>query len=168
MCGAATVTGMSDWWDWVQAVALAYHGPKALRGGEIPGSTISRKMGMDQSAPNSWRTGKPRPETARRFARAYEVPVLDAFIACGWITADEAGALPTSVPDPTELDDAVLVKEIERRLSDAKKMRGAADGSTAGPGSAAEPLAEGPRGRLKRQQQEVKTKAQKRAESPKV
>lgn len=155
--GSTTLSTMS-WWEWVVRVS----------GKSVP-TQIAQEVGINQSAINRWKHGGvPSADSVKVFAGHYGRPVLEAFVAAGIISAQEAGTLPTPLPDPTELDDKVLVKEIERRLSDAKKMRGAADGSTAGPGSAAEPLAEGPRGRLKRQQQEVKTKAQKRAESPKV
>lgn len=151
----ATLSGMSDWWDWVQRVAIRQHEAEELRNGEVPGTAIARKIGIDQSAPNGWRTGHPRPEMAARFARAYKVSVIDAFVACGWITAKEAGQT-TVVPDPGKITDEELVEQVAKRLRDARKV---ADGGDAPEGA--------PSDRGQEQQADVRA-ARKRAATKRV
>lgn len=67
-----------SWWDFVIQTA----------GGNQ--SEIGRRMGISQPTVSQWRTSTPRPETVRRFAEAYRVPVIKAFIAAGYLSEEEA------------------------------------------------------------------------------
>jgi len=61
----------------------------------------------------------PDPVPVAAFARAYHRPVLEAFIAAGFLTAQEAGEQPTALPlSPVKsLTDDELLDEVRRRLS---------------------------------------------------
>ncbi|WP_435745000.1 helix-turn-helix domain-containing protein [Nocardioides sp. SYSU DS0663] len=87
------------------------------------------KAGLDQSAISRWlRTGTPgRAENVAAFARAYNRPVLEAFVAAEFLTAQEAKQRPTAAPTLDSLSDDQLVEEIRTRL----KQGGEHGGDTA-------------------------------------
>jgi transcriptional regulator with XRE-family HTH domain len=95
------------WWNYVSQVAGATATP----------SEIARKVGLTPSSVTRWQISTPKPETAAAFARAYGRPVIEALIAAGVVSAEEAGvrevaANLSSVP----IDD--LLAEIRRRVPD--------------------------------------------------
>ena len=86
------------WWGYVQDVT-----------GRASQQDIARRMGVAPSSVNRWKTSDPKPETVRAFAVAYERPVAEAFIAAGYLRAEDvtnAGAADTqrrgSGPLPVE------------------------------------------------------------------
>jgi hypothetical protein len=93
------------WWDFVQKAA-----------GADDQATIARKVGVQQSMISRWRTSVPRPENAAAFARAYGRPVLEAFIAAGFLTSEEAGEQPSAPPSLASMDDDDLLDEVRARM----------------------------------------------------
>ncbi|WP_141575962.1 helix-turn-helix transcriptional regulator [Actinomadura sp. WMMA1423] len=54
-------------------------------------SEIARRIGRDQSSLNKWPQGaKPRVESVRAFAEAYRRPILEAMVAAGILSEEEA------------------------------------------------------------------------------
>lgn len=98
------------WWDYVQQVAK---GAKQ--------ADIAERAGVNQVTVSRWKKGaeSARPENVAAFARAYGRPVLEAFIAAGFLTAEEADARPDTTFTASDLDNAALLNEIARRLQRA-------------------------------------------------
>lgn len=93
------------WWEYVTRVAQ----------GDTH-DVIARSAGVTAPSVSRWRTFTPKPENVAAFARAYNRPVLEAFIAAGFLTADEAAQRPTAPPSLATLDDDELLEEIRRRM----------------------------------------------------
>lgn len=69
-----------SWWAYV-----------VLHAGTTNQSEIGRRIGRDQSSLNKWPQGaKPRVESVRAFAEAYDRPILEAFVAAGILSEEEA------------------------------------------------------------------------------
>lgn len=76
--GRNPVTRVS-WWNYVMEIsANASH------------SEIARKVGVSQPSVTQWRKSAPKAASVRAFATAYDVPVIRAYIAAGYLTEDEA------------------------------------------------------------------------------
>ncbi|MBO2464463.1 helix-turn-helix domain-containing protein [Actinomadura violacea] len=92
------------WWEYVERVAK----------GDTQ-TAIAARIGLSQGGISGWRTKAPKPETVAAFARGYHRPVLEAFVAAGFLTADEAGITeaPATLAD---LSSAELLDELGRRL----------------------------------------------------
>lgn len=95
------------WWQYVQSVA----------GGDQQ-NAIARRLGVDQSTVSRWKaSGIPgKPENVVALARAYGRPVLEAFVAAGFLSKEDAGATVT-VPDIGQLSDDDLLSEVKRRMN---------------------------------------------------
>lgn len=103
----STIEYMS-WWGYVERVT-----------GNATNADIANKIGVTGPSIGRWKSGShPDPGTAATLARAYDRPVLEAFIAAGFLTAEEAQARPTLEYDITRLDDDDLLKEVERRMKE--------------------------------------------------
>ncbi|VEW13511.1 Uncharacterised protein [Brevibacterium casei] len=89
-------------------------------------ATIAAKLGVSGPTVSRWKKFGPRPENVSTFARAYGRPVLEAFVAAGYLTPEEAGETPTAAPSLASLTDDELVRELTRRL----KKAGEDDAST--------------------------------------
>jgi transcriptional regulator with XRE-family HTH domain len=72
------------------------------------GSEIEQRTGIAQSTVSRWFTGgrMPMPAHAAKFAQSYGGNVLEAFVAAGFLTEEEAG-----VPPPPEIDFYALVDD---------------------------------------------------------
>jgi transcriptional regulator with XRE-family HTH domain len=78
-------------------------------------AAIGERMNMSQSAVGRWKSSSPKPETVAAFARAFDRPVLEAFVAAGFLTEEEARL--TEIPaDLATADNDQLLSEIRRRL----------------------------------------------------
>lgn len=79
---------------------------------------IALAAGVDQATVSRWqRSGAPpRPENVAAFARAYRRPVLEAFVAAGFLTKNEARERPRGRPRLDLIDDGELLAELARRL----------------------------------------------------
>lgn len=83
---------------------------------------VGAKIGVSGPTVGRWingTTGAPRVEVAVRFARAYEVSVLETFVEAGYITAEEAGAKVALSPtvDFTKLSNEALLKIVGSRMT---------------------------------------------------
>lgn len=97
-------------------------------------SEIARRIGISQPSVSRWFRGSlPDPATAAAFARAYGRPVLEAFVAAGFLTAQEAGERPAAAPPLADLTNKELLVEIERRMEGDTDV-GNTDQKTPGPG----------------------------------
>ncbi len=96
----------------------------------------AEKSGLDQSAISRWlKTGKPgTAENVAAFARGYEVPVLEAFVAAGFITAREAKVRPAGRPDFSQLSNDELLELVRARMGE-RGDRGGDTAATKAPGS---------------------------------
>lgn len=80
-------------------------------------AAIGAKAGVDSSTVFRWGKGlAPKPETVVAFARAYSRPVLEAFVAAGFLTAEDAGERPVGRPDISQFDLDELLAEIRKKF----------------------------------------------------
>lgn len=94
------------WWQYVQSITEG-----------AQQKDIASNLGVDQSTVSRWKTGVPgKPENVAALARAYRRPVLEAFVAAGFLTERDAKAKVT-VPDIGALSDDDLLAEIKRRMA---------------------------------------------------
>lgn len=56
-------------------------------------------------------------DNLRKFAEAIDVPILQAFIAAGYLTPEEAGQTPTAEPDAATVPTLDLIEEIRTRIA---------------------------------------------------
>ncbi|MEV4097013.1 helix-turn-helix domain-containing protein [Streptosporangium saharense] len=92
-----------SWWEYVQRVS-----------GEITQAAIAERMGMSQSAVGRWQSSTPKPEAVRAFAHAFDRPVVEAFVAAGFLTEEEA-ELREVPADLARVDTEYLLEELRRR-----------------------------------------------------
>lgn len=92
-----------SWWEYVQRVS-----------GGVAQGAIAERMGMSQSAVGRWQSSSPKPETVASFARVFSRPVVEAFVAAGFLTEEEA-ALREVPADLSQVDTELLLSEIRRR-----------------------------------------------------
>jgi hypothetical protein len=95
---------VSSWWSYVQRVS---------RG--APQGAIADRTGISQSSIGRWQSSEPKVSNVRAFAEAYDRPVLEAFVAAGWLTQKEANLIHAPI-DLTKLTDDELLEEIRRRM----------------------------------------------------
>lgn len=99
------------WWNYVQETAQ-----------RDTNARIGERIGISGPSVGRWgRGGRPDPVVAAAFARAYGRPVLEAFVAAGFLTAEEANERPAAAPKLDELSDKDLVDAIAARLAKAKE-----------------------------------------------
>lgn len=104
----------SKWWPYVIKVA-----------GESSQLSIATKAGINPSNITRWKNGcRPAADIAVAFARAYRRPVLEALVASGYITEDEAELreVPATVG---QLSDIELLQGL---LAKAAQREGSSDG----------------------------------------
>lgn len=92
------------WWDYVQDVSA--------RASQIE---ISKKTGISAATVSRWQRSQPQPDSTATFAKAYGRPVLEAFVAAGYLSLEDAGATVT-VPDIGQLSADDLLAEVRRRM----------------------------------------------------
>lgn len=100
-----------DWWGYVQRISDG-----------ATGAAIAKAVGIAQSSVTRWQTGGVRPQHAAEFARHYGRPVLEAFLAAGFLTPDEAKVRPVAQPDLGSLSDEQVLDLVRSRM-----RRGSAD-----------------------------------------
>lgn len=118
----ATLPAMNTWSEYVRSLA-----------GTEPQESVGEKVGVSGSTISRWRNGKskPVPAEAASFAVKYGGNVLEAFVAAGFLTDEEAGIQP---PVRATLDDVPtvdLAREVARRLGDEGEAGG--DGGSVTP-----------------------------------
>lgn len=98
--------------------------------GGAKNSEIARRVGVDPATVGRWRTGMtdPNPRQVVAYARAFDRPSVEALIAAGYITAEEAGVPVSDAPaDPLAgVSTRNLLAEALRRV-DAANVAGADD-----------------------------------------
>jgi transcriptional regulator with XRE-family HTH domain len=101
---ASTYTDRMSWWDYVSRITK----------GDSQ-TAIAERTGLSQGGISGWRTKAPKPETVAAFARGYDRPVLEAFVAAGFLTAEEA---QMTKPEPilADVPSGELLSELGRRL----------------------------------------------------
>lgn len=99
---------------------------------ETQHAQIARDIGVTQPTVTRWFTqsARPDPKTAAAFAKAFSRPVLEAFIAAGFLSPEEARQQPPAMLDLNLLDDDALINELARRLR-ARHKEGSNDASAA-------------------------------------
>lgn len=113
---APTASSVDDmtWWAYVRK----HVGDVQRRAAEAAGVT--------PSAVSRWNSGgTPDPVAVATFARTCGRPVLEAFVAAGFLTAEEAGERPSAPPSLQALDDEELLDEVRERM-----RRGGTNGTT--------------------------------------
>ena len=97
------------WWRYVVTVT-----------GNVAQKEIADATGIDQSSISRWQRGTstPRAEVVVALARAYGRPPIEALVAAGYLSSDEAGVEElTTVPgDLTGVSVDSLLNELRRRL----------------------------------------------------
>lgn len=97
------------WADYVKAVS-----------GDDSGRTVAALIGQSESAISRWKNGTvvPEPRQAVAFARAYKRNPLEALVAAGYLSTEEAGQ-PVDPPRTLHLrdfSDLELAQEMVRRV----------------------------------------------------
>lgn len=100
------------WWAYVQTWC-----------GQDNPTDIARKIGVAGPTVHRWDRSEPKPDSVRAFADAYGRPVLEAFVAAGFLTSEQASATVIR-QDINALTDDDLAGELLARL---KELRNAAD-----------------------------------------
>lgn len=103
------------WWEYVQRVS---RGATQVQ--------IAQRTGIEQTSVSRWKrgTGGVRPDSVAAFARAYGRPVIEAYVAAGYLDEQDAAGHITLAADPAALRDEQLIAELERRLSERAKECG--------------------------------------------
>lgn len=81
---------------------------------------VADKSGVTEPTVSRWKNGGQgiNAAAAAAFARAYGRPVLEAFIAAGFLTADEAKVRPAAAPDYSQLSNDELLELVRSRMQE--------------------------------------------------
>jgi len=95
-----------------------------------PQDKVGKKVGVDGSTVHRWRKKGARPgkpvEVAA-LAVAYGGNVLEAFVAAGYLTPEQAGVPPKAAPDWSVVSNEELLEQVAVRL-DPDAVRGPREG----------------------------------------
>lgn len=112
-----------NWWEYAERVAQT-DSPKA----------IATRTGIEGPNVSKWKSGTvPRPQIVAQFARGYGRPVLEAFVAAGFLTAGEAKERPAAPPDFTRLSNDELLELVRSRMGETDTGRSTATDVPPGP-----------------------------------
>jgi transcriptional regulator with XRE-family HTH domain len=83
-----------------------------------PQEAVGRRVGLNGSTINRWRNGsRPgKPAEVAALAVAYDGNVLEAFVAAGYLTPEQAGIPPRSRPDWGAVTNEELLEQVAARL----------------------------------------------------
>jgi transcriptional regulator with XRE-family HTH domain len=110
---------MSGWWDYVVRVS-----------GTSVQKSIATKSGIGETAFSRWKQGKnlpPEALTVINFARSYGRPPVEALVAAGYLTSEEAADVIELEPSVDDLPLDVLLDAIRRRAGNPDRHRLAPD-----------------------------------------
>lgn len=80
---------------------------------------LGRIAGVSHTSVGRWSRSAPSPEHVTTLARHYARPVVEAMVAAGYLTAEDAHAREVRVP-LSEYPHHQLLRELERRLDEAR------------------------------------------------
>lgn len=81
------------------------------------GVRFEQESGISRTRLVHWRNGSNvSPDNVRAAAEAFNVPVLQAFVAAGFLTAEEARQKAAAPVDPATLTNDQLLEEVRRRM----------------------------------------------------
>lgn len=100
------------WWAYVQHVTSG-----------APQITIAKKTDINGSTISRWRTSEPQPANVVTFAKAYGRPVLEAFVAAGFLSEEDAGA-QLVITRHTDPSDDELLDLLRDRLARLRELMG--------------------------------------------
>ena len=88
--------------------------------GDEPQDSVGRKVGLNGSTINRWRNGsRPgNPAEVAALAVAYGGNVLEAFVAAGYLSAEQAGVPPKARPDWSAVSNKELLEQVAARLGE--------------------------------------------------
>ncbi|HEY1179335.1 MAG TPA: hypothetical protein VGF17_24535 [Phytomonospora sp.] len=111
-----------SWWTYVTGTS----------GTESP-KEMQTMTGIDGPNFSRWKAGHvPKVEMVAQFARAYRRPVLEAFVAAGFLTDEEAKARPAKTPDYSQLSSDELLRLVRSRMRDEGSGEDGAPNTEAG------------------------------------
>lgn len=118
-----------SWPDYLTRISGGDQQKDIATAARVSGPTVSRWMAGDQGVD---------PATAAAVARHYGRPVLEAFVAAGYLTEKEARGRFVS-PDITQLSDDELLAEVRRRMKreDEEHVQSRSPATSPAPGSGA-------------------------------
>jgi len=96
------------WWDYVQQ-----------HRGNDSDTLVAGKVGAAASTVGRWKRYEPEPAKVRAFAEAYDRPVLEAFVAAGFLTARQADEKLIR-QDIDSITDEDLTSELLARLKELR------------------------------------------------
>lgn len=87
--------------------------------GEVGQAEIARAAGVTAPTVSRWLKGNQGvdPVAAANFARHYRRPVLEAFVAAGFLTPNEAKVRPIAAPDYSALSNEELLELVRSRMT---------------------------------------------------
>lgn len=93
--------------EYVKRIAPGAKQADLAKAAGVTGPTVSRWMSGSQGVD---------PQAAAKLARAYDRPVLEAFVAAEFLTAAEAKVRPAPAPDFTQLTNDELLELVRARM----------------------------------------------------
>lgn len=92
---------------------------RRIAGKDAPQTAIAKAAGVTGPTVSRWLNGSQgvAPEAARNFAKHYKRPVLEAFVAAEFLTADEAKVRPAASPSLDDLSDDEVFDEVIKRIN---------------------------------------------------
>lgn len=93
------------WWAYVQTWC-----------GQDNPTDIGRKIGIAGPTVHRWNRSEPKPDSVRAFADAYGRPVIEAFIAAGFLTPEQAAAT-VILQGVDSITDEQILAELGARLA---------------------------------------------------
>lgn len=89
------------------------------------GAEFARRTGVSASRLNAWKEGgTPTPDLVRMVAKAFDVPILEAFVHAEFLSPEETSQVAfVASTDLSTISDRALVRELERRLEGKARAR---------------------------------------------
>lgn len=118
-----------SWKQYVGRIAKGSSQVEIAAAAQVTGPTVSRWMSEKQGVD---------PIAAANFARAYKRPVLEAFVAAGFLTPAEAAVRPAGAPDFSQLTNDELLELVRTRMreeGEGHDRPAATNGPGSGPGT---------------------------------
>ncbi|GJJ22337.1 hypothetical protein MTY414_60100 [Mycolicibacterium mageritense] len=96
---------------------------KRIADAKTNAAAVADKAGINKSTITKWRGGsQPRPSDLRMVANALGAPVLEAFLAAGYLKPGDTRMVVQVDRPLTQRSDEELVTEVNRRLKEARNV----------------------------------------------